>query len=407
MDPYADIPELSAEAQALARRRKIAEAMMAQSQQPLESMGQAGGAPVPISWTQGLAKMAQAYFAGQQGKELDTADKGLATQRNQMEADAVKAYQQRLAGTPEQVNALPPDQAGPPQITPAVPATPDQRRQAIVEAMAQSKFPRLAVTAGAQQKYDEADAARTMQMDQRRWEVEQRGQDKLDQIEAQAREGRISRAEADQRAREAKQDMIRLTAAMRAPAAVQPLVPIVGPDGKQMLVERKDAVGKMPAGAGSKAEAVAAGKTDVDKDVMTLKSALDSLNEGGGITSTAKGVLPNVGSWMANTGVGQTVGSMGGTTNQKHRDVIAQARPLLLRSIMQATGMSAKQLDSNAELKLWLSVATDPTKGYEANTQALSNIAEKYGSGGFMEGGGAPASPPSNGPPPGAVRLKR
>ena len=165
---------------------------------------------------------------------------------------------------------------------------------------------------------------------------------------------------------------------------MQPLVPIVGPDGKPVLATRELAVGKTPAGAGSKAEAVEAGKADVDKDIITLKSAIDSLHEGGGITSTTKGVLSNVGRWASNTGVGQTLGSMGGTYNQKARDVIAQARPLLLRSIMQATGMSARSLDSNAELKLWLSTATDPTKGYEANIEALNNIARKYGSGGFM-----------------------
>ena len=165
----------------------------------------------------------------------------------------------------------------------------------------------------------------------------------------------------------------------------EPLVQIIGPNGSPTWVERKDAVGKTPAGAGSKAEAVAAGKTEIDRDVITLKSALDQLKVGGGITSTEKGVLPNVGAWSANTGVGQTLGSMGGTTNQKARDVIAQARPLLLRSIMQATGMSAKNLDSNAELKLWLSTATDPTKGYEANIEALNNIASKYGSGAIMD----------------------
>ena len=65
-DLYADIPELSAEAQANARRRKIAEAMMQQGQAPIESMGMAGGAPVPISWTQVLGKLAQAYMGGKQ-----------------------------------------------------------------------------------------------------------------------------------------------------------------------------------------------------------------------------------------------------------------------------------------------------------------------------------------------------
>lgn len=139
--------------------------------------------------------------------------------------------------------------------------------------------------------------------------------------------------------------------------------------------------------AQKKSEQMDVGRAEIDRDVMTLKTALDQLNTGGGITSTERGVPGNVAAFVANTGVGQTLGQMGGTQNQKARDVISQARPLLLRSIMQATGMSAKNLDSNAELKLWLSVATDPSKGYEANLQALNNIASKYGSGGFMNEG--------------------
>ena len=173
----------------------------------------------------------------------------------------------------------------------------------------------------------------------------------------------------------------------------EPLVQIIGADGNPTWATRTDAIGKTPAGAGSKAETIAAGKTEIDRDVLTLKSALDQLNAGGGITSTAKGVLPNISAWTANTGVGQTLGSMGGTNNQKARDVILQARPLLLRSIMQATGMSARSLDSNAELKLWLSTATDPTKGYEANIEALNNIVSKYGSGGFLDKGTKPIQP--------------
>jgi hypothetical protein len=48
-------------------------------------------------------------------------------------------------------------------------------------------------------------------------------------------------------------------------------------------------------------------------------------------------------------------------------------------AIMRATGMSAKAIDSNAELKLWLATATDPTKSYEANIEALQNIENLYG----------------------------
>lgn len=220
-------------------------------------------------------------------------------------------------------------------------------------------------------------------------ELTQRGEQEIARVREAEKEKRITRQEADAREATMRENMARLIASLRPapnPPQTQPLVPIIGPDGKPRLVERKDAVGAIPAATGAKAEAVEAGKGDVDRDVLTLKSALDSLNEGGGITSTEKGVLPNVARWASTTGPGQLLGSMGGTVNQKNRDVISQARPLLMRSIMQATGMSAKQMDSNAELKLWLATATDPTKGYEANVEALNNIASKFGSGGFMAG---------------------
>ena len=100
-DLYADIPELSAESQAIARRRKIAEAMMQQGQAPLESMGKAGGAPIPISWTQGLAKMMQAYVGGKQISDTEAADKALADRHTGMETDAVSKVRDAMLGTPE------------------------------------------------------------------------------------------------------------------------------------------------------------------------------------------------------------------------------------------------------------------------------------------------------------------
>ena len=183
---------------------------------------------------------------------------------------------------------------------------------------------------------------------------------------------------------EDQKNLMSFGANLRPPPAIQPLVSFMSPEGP-ILGTREQAIGKIPAGAGSKEEAKAVGKDDVDLSIITLKNSLDELHAGGGITSTRKGVVPNVGSWVSNTAVGQTLGSMGGTKNQKARDVIVQARPLLLTSIMRATGMTAKQMDSNAELKLWLSTATDPTKGYEANIEALNNIAERFGSGPIVE----------------------
>ena len=65
---------------------------------------------------------------------------------------------------------------------------------------------------------------------------------------------------------------------------------------------------------------------------------------------------------------------------------------------MKASGMSAKQMDSNAELKLWIATATDPEKSIQANREAMDRIENLYGS------GGAGKHPPVNPPPSKAPR---
>jgi len=144
--------------------------------------------------------------------------------------------------------------------------------------------------------------------------------------------------------------------------------------------------------ADQKSQAQSSGRETVDTVIAGLRSSYDSLDKGGGITSTEAGTAANLGRWAARSPVGQAIGSATGSTNQKERDSIAQARPLLLQAIMKATGMSAKQMDSNAELKLYLATATDPTLSLQANREALDRIEQLYGSGAgaqVKKGGGA------------------
>ena len=97
---YDDIPELSADAKAIARRRKIAESMMAQSQAPLETNQMAGGYVVPVSWTQGLAKMAQAYLGNKTDEEADKSERGLADRYKKNVADELARARAIELGTP-------------------------------------------------------------------------------------------------------------------------------------------------------------------------------------------------------------------------------------------------------------------------------------------------------------------
>jgi hypothetical protein len=123
------------------------------------------------------------------------------------------------------------------------------------------------------------------------------------------------------------------------------------------------------------------GQNDFQTQIDNLRGIYTNLGNIGGITDTSKGALQNIIASASSSGVGQIAGRTVGSEAQKFRDQVDQARPLLLQSIKQATGMSSKQMDSNAELKLYLSAATDPTKSLQANMAALDNIESLYGSG--------------------------
>ena len=148
---YENIPELGAQEQAILRRRRIAEAMIARGQQPLETTQMAGNVVAPISWTQGLAQLANAYLGGKQAREADKEYGGLADKRRQMVADEmakITALQNGQAGV-EGIQAQPartiqapaPMQEG--QVAPNFNTVPEQipavQGRAAVPAVAQDK----------------------------------------------------------------------------------------------------------------------------------------------------------------------------------------------------------------------------------------------------------------------------
>jgi hypothetical protein len=130
-----------------------------------------------------------------------------------------------------------------------------------------------------------------------------------------------------------------------------------------------------------KADVKAEAKKQLSDVVGQLKNSYDTLLEGGGITSTATGGRENIGAKMGTSAVGQFVGSALGTKNQEQRQIIEQTRPLLLNLIKEATGMSASQMNSNAEMQMYLKAATDPKLSYEANVTALRNLDKTFGLG--------------------------
>lgn len=136
------------------------------------------------------------------------------------------------------------------------------------------------------------------------------------------------------------------------------------------------------------------GKSAVDGVVASLRDQYRQLDEAGAITNPENGAMSNLSAGISSSAVGQATGRLFGTQAQSMRNTILQQRPLLLQAIMKATGMSAKQMDSNTELKLYLSTATDPTLDVAANRRALDKIEELYGSGKAPDQP-APASAPA------------
>lgn len=158
--------------------------------------------------------------------------------------------------------------------------------------------------------------------------------------------------------------------------------------------------GKEPTAAG-KAERVDSGRETVTSLVTTLRDHYQQLQEAGGITDPDKGTVANVAAGIASSGPGQFVGRMVGTQNQSLRNKISQQRPLLLQAIRRATGMTAKEMDSNVELKMYLAAATDPTLDIKANFAALDKLDELYGLSGVKK----PATPDQPGSLPSAADI--
>jgi hypothetical protein len=163
-------------------------------------------------------------------------------------------------------------------------------------------------------------------------------------------------------------------------------VTVLGPNGEAITLPQSQAQGMPlynPQSAASlqKERTKTQAKEQLSTVINQLSNSYDALEKGGGITSTQQGALSNIAARLSSSGVGQAVGGAVGTENQRQRQEIAQTRPLLMNLIKEATGMSAQQMNSNAEMMLYLQAATDPTLSIEANRSALANLDRLFGLG--------------------------
>lgn len=389
-------PAIAAKMIPLQRQQAIAEALLKQSMQPIN---------VPqgtkIHPLQGVAQMVQAYMA-RRGLESADAERGkLSAENAEMAKTAMGDYETRRAGLPGIVPATPNDDEGNPM--PARAEVKGDPRAAIAQAMSNpllAKNPLIAADLASMRSEDKpfvvgrslVDKTGKVLAQDETWAAEQEANrlTKLDQAKAAAEE----RAAREAASLQGRKDLVALAASLRGPTAPTMSEVLDPTDPTRML--RVDAKaykggtlgspgvlgisGKEPTAA-KREEQVGQGRETVSGIVSELRGKYEELSKSGGIVDPEKGVLSNIIAGVASSGPGQFAGNIVGTENQSSRNTIAQTRPLLLNAIKQATGMSAKQMDSNAELKMYLAAATDPKLDIKANLAALDNLDRLYGLG--------------------------
>ena len=211
-------PDLQAEYDNLMRRRKIADAMLqrAQTQQPI------------THWTQGLAQLYNAYQGKKVSDEVASKEKELKARAAQGEQAAIEQLKQSIAGREAQI--LAPGEVGPP--APAMPAPREKVRQALIDAQ-MSQYPKLRQFGAAQQKFVEADEARSDAAQARKDQISAAAEDRLAQIRLAESERRITKKEADEREAALRRELAKLKGGAGGEGGEYgTFLPVTGPDGR-------------------------------------------------------------------------------------------------------------------------------------------------------------------------------
>lgn len=160
-------------------------------------------------------------------------------------------------------------------------------------------------------------------------------------------------------------------------------IPPDSPQGQQLLRQWLDKESTRPPNeqisinVGKQNEA----KGRVSDNLLRIQDAYEALDEAGGAIKTGGNQLNNVVNRVMSSEPGQLVGQALGTKTQEARNRIAMLRPVLIQEIRQSTGMSARAMDSNVELKFYLAAATDPSRDIDSNLAAIEYLDKSFGLG--------------------------
>lgn len=156
---------------------------------------------------------------------------------------------------------------------------------------------------------------------------------------------------------------------------------------------------EQPLTVGTKKQAV--GQSNVETTLGKMMEKYNRLDALEAIPSAKRGVLANAAAYAAGTAAGQEVEKVRATPAQTERDELKSLRRALLKDIMAATGASAKELDSNFELKSMLESLSDETMSIDSVRRIIADLSARYGKGAIKAPEEAPIAPaaPANRPP--------
>lgn len=193
-------PELAAEQMRIARRRQLAEAMLAQSQRQQ-----------PIShWTQGLAQLANAHWGKQKAEAADAEQRALGDKYAQGRDAEMAKITSAMAPQP----AIGPDEQGVGPTRPEMPAPQEKVRQALIAAQ-QSAYPQVRGFGAGQQKWLEADQSRDANIEARNQQLRDAAELRAYEERTRAKERAEEAEKNDKRDAATRERDIRLAASLR------------------------------------------------------------------------------------------------------------------------------------------------------------------------------------------------
>jgi len=120
-------------------------------------------------------------------------------------------------------------------------------------------------------------------------------------------------------------------------------------------------------------------KASLEDTLARLDEEYSALSDLGAQPTEKDSVLGNLGRKFTSSYIGQTLGV--NPQAQTHIQAIEGLRNDVLLAIKAASGMSAKEMDSNAELQRQLAGATAPGQNIESVRRRLTDLSKKYGAG--------------------------